>query len=137
MLSEEIYELVMARLVDPAAAILGTDLHETLAVRAESRANQVAADLTDPDKRIAAEAVISLAPLLPDDPDPEWWRTEIGMAIGHAYEPPQTVGPTEAARILGVTRGRIYQLRNAGQLQTSAGGLLLSSVLDRLANTAR
>ena len=118
-------------LTGPARSLLGYDVAEVVSARVGQAAVTLAAQLRDPDRQMAAQTAIELAPVLPEDLSAEWWTTTpLGQAIAVTYDLPQTVGATDAARILGVHRSRVYQMAAAGELSRSPAGFLLASILE-------
>ena len=124
---QQIEGLMVERIVTPALTLLGEDIGE----QARECAEVYAAQLRNPDRRIAAQTAIDLAILLPDAIPAEWWATPLGQAM--ASEAPLAITVAEAARILGVTRARAYVLAHDGKITPAPGGVTLTSVLERLA----
>jgi hypothetical protein len=128
-LVQQIEDLMDERIVTPALTLLGEDIGE----QARERAPVYAAQLRGEVRGTAAQTAIDLAQLLPDEIPAEWWATPLGQAIARTNEAPQTVTVAEAARILGVSRGRAYALAYDGKITPAPGGVTLTSVLERLA----
>ncbi|MEH1124859.1 hypothetical protein [Micromonospora sp. CPCC 206061] len=116
------------------AALLGTDMTAVLGERIAASAPRIAAQLHTPGEQQGTAADLLDVIGHPGDDDPTWWTTELGRAIAHALDD-QGVSQTEAALLLGVTKGTISQLVARGTLARVAGGQVsLTSVLDRLAS---
>jgi len=131
----EIREGIDRVILAPAAELLGPAAAKVLSGSADRRADELTDQLIGPDRLAAADAARVLWVLVPRG-NASWWRSSLGQALAGASEtaPSETVTQAEAARYLGVTRGRVAQLVKAGQLRTSTDGKpLLASVLDRLA----
>lgn len=131
LIAAEVAELLDARLTGPVRTLLGDDLAEQVRARVWVRAKVIAADLLG-DRCLAAQTVTDMAGVLPEQPEPAWWRTPLGQIVGRTYDPEESVTIIRAATLLGVSRARIYQLIDAGGLRRVPGGVALSSVLDRL-----
>ena len=94
-----------------------------------SRAEMLAASL-DGEPREAAQAAIDLMAVL--DRPSEWLLlTPLGQRIVETTLSSQTVGATEAARLLGVSNARVYQLLDEAKLERGPGGITLGSILAR------
>lgn len=106
-----------------AGAVLGTDIHLMLVERAQARAAWLVAEIADGDQADAT-ALDLLALLWPDDPEPGWWRTPLGLLV--APTAAQEGGPgftrSAAAVVLGVSAGTIAQLTNRKTLERDADG---------------
>lgn len=95
-------------------------------------ADQAAEYLTDTD--IAAQTAYDILDVIFGDTDlpAQWWTTPLGHAVARAL-PDKTIGISDAARILGVSRQRAHILARNGQLASPVTGYVtLSSVLTRL-----
>ena len=119
------------------AAILGTDIHDVLTARIAARADYLVAELTAgqyPDET-ASDILTVLWPH--GDPELGWWRTPLGLAIAPAWiahlGADESWSRTEAAEVLGVTRGTVVQLTARGSIERADdGGCSRASVLRRL-----
>ncbi|WP_152362436.1 hypothetical protein [Microlunatus speluncae] len=119
-------------ILGPVGRVLGAEHADGLARAVRSRAAELARQLTDPDRSLATAAAEAIQDLVPDRPR-AWWQTPLGQAVAAQVDPTRTVSQAEAGRILGLTRGRITQLVQSGQLATGPDGKpLLASVLARL-----
>jgi len=120
-----------------------------LVIELDRRAVQVAANLAPQlrfgDPMEVGQLIIDLLNLIwPDsDPAPDWWRTPLGRicAASMALDDPPDARPSdnrsvtyrEAARILGVHDGTVFQWAHRGTIERHPdGGLALASVLRRL-----
>ncbi len=119
-------------------ALLGLDVADMISDRARSRAAMIAHQLTgDLDDHQAAEVAIDLMALLwpESDPPADWWGTALGRAIACSagMDGAEAVTRSVAAAMLGVTRGRVTQLVDAGKLDVHpAGGITRVSIAQRL-----
>lgn len=71
------------------------------------------------------------------DPPDEWWQTPLGRAVARSVglDSSEAVSASVAAAMLGVSRGRVYQLIAAGKLDRHPdGGVVRSDILRRLAD---
>ena len=123
----------LARQVSSLAVLLGTDIVEHLLPRCHGGAERLARQVCDPDPRVAAQAVIDLARLVDLD-DPACVASPLGVAVA-ATGVCGEVGATGAARLLGVSRARVYQLIDAGVLERRGGGVSRLSIARRLAQS--
>ena len=127
-LVEEIGRMVLG----PVARVLGEEVADSLAPVVRRRAAELAGQLSDPDRAVAAAAADTVQDLIPDHPR-AWWQSPLGQAVAALTDPTRTITQAEAGRTLGLTRGRISQLVQSGQLETGQDGQpLLTSVLARL-----
>ena len=122
------------RMAHRVGAVLGLDITDTISGRARDRAPMVAAQLTGGDARVAAATAIDIMAMWWPESDPpgEWWSTPLGRAVAATTTAPGSVTRTMAARILGVSQGRVTQLLTAGRLVEQDGGVSMRSVMDRL-----
>ncbi len=119
-------------ILGPVARVLGEQHAAALTPAARQRAAELARQLTDPDRTVAAAAAEAVQDLIPDRPR-GWWQSPLGQAVAAQTDPTRTISQAEAGRILGLTRGRISQLVQGGGLETGPDGKpLLTSVLARL-----
>jgi hypothetical protein len=113
--------------------LVGVDVADLIpASRVRPAAEQLAAALCSPDHREAAQAAIDSAPLVDLD-DPNDAASPLGIAIASTtgYD---EVGATDAARLLRVSRARVYALLDAGRLDRGpTGGITRASIARRLA----
>lgn len=98
------------------------------------------AHLRGADDDLAQQTVEAVTFALRLHPDPDaWWSTPLGRVCAEVRarrSSPDSVRPGVAARMLGVTAGRVTALADAGRLDRHPdGGILLSSVYQRLAIT--
>ena len=121
------------------AQLLGLDWHEFTEQRIADRVGMLAHQLTsaeDEDRLAGAQAQDVMMALWPhEDPPPEWWSTPVGRAVAASYGLPgaEAVSASVAAAMLGVSRGRVYQLLDAGKLDRHPdGGVTATSVAQRL-----
>ena len=84
----------------------------------------LAAQLASGDDNLVAETVIDLMHAIwgQADPPPEWWRTPLGRLVAGSIgrDDAEAVTPSVAAAMLGVSRGRVYQLIEAGEARPSS-----------------
>jgi len=115
--------------------LLGEDLIDPglLNDRLVSRARYYAAQITGPNIHTAAQTAIDLGNALSVDlQDPEEWSTPLGRACALTFEHTE-VGATAAAKILGVSRARVYQLLDTGKLDRRGDGITRASIARRIA----
>lgn len=117
--------------------LLGLDIVDTLDERINTRAPMLAAQLTGGDDNVTAETVIDLMAVLWPDSDPPsgWWQTPLGRAVAMSggIDGSAAVTVTVASAMLGVTKGRVTQLADAGKLDRHPdGGITRLSVAQRL-----
>jgi hypothetical protein len=124
------------------AALLGLDWHDITVERIAGRVGMLAHQLrsAENEDRLAAETAqdVMMALWPEEDPPPEWWSTPLGRAIAASYGLPgaEAVSASVAAAMLGVSRGRIYQLLGGGKLERHPdGGVTATSVAQRLGST--
>lgn len=114
------------------AALIGLDIYDGLRPRIPIAAAALASQLVDDDRRLAAQTAIDLQGLVDLD-DPADVASPVGIAVALTWAGDE-VGVTDTARLLGVSRGRVYQLLDAGRLDRGAdGGVTRASVARRLA----
>ena len=123
---------------DRLLPVLGMDLADLARERILAYAPVLAAQLGSGDDNLVAETVIDLMHAIwgQADPPPEWWRTPLGRLVAGSIgrDDAEAVTPSVAAAMLGVSRGRVYQLIEAGKLDRHPdGGVLRSDILQRLA----
>lgn len=104
---------LLRRFVEPAS-LPSVIQHAALLRRIDAFADQLVRD--EPSAWAAGELVEALYGRN-ELPPPSFWRSEVGRAVAVAIGYPEPWCPSAtAAHILGVTRGRIWQLVRAGQL---------------------
>ncbi len=125
------------------AGLLGLDWHEFTEQRIAGRVGMLAHQLTSAENedRLAAETAqdVMMALWPHEDPPPEWWSTPVGRAVAASYGLPgaEAVSASVAAAMLGVSRGRVYQLLDGGKLERHPdGGVTATSVAQRLRTSA-
>lgn len=137
--AEQLADALDAELASGLAAVGWTDLADLARARIWATANRLAAQLDPSDEHLAAQTVIDCAGhLWPVDPEPEWWRTPLGRLVARSVgRDDAAVTQSEAAAMLGVTRGTIAQLVSRGTLaRHPAGGVDRAAVLARMAMLA-
>jgi hypothetical protein len=145
MMSDELAAQIrdgLGAVVDPLGPLLGLDLADVLRDRVSSRAAGLAEQLVSRDHHVISETVIKLMNALwpIGDPPANWWRTPLGRAVAGSIRPEdiEAVAPSVAAAMLGVSRGRVYQLLEQGKLDRHPhGGVVRASVLQRLAGRSQ
>lgn len=106
--------------------------------QAERIADRTMSAVMSTDQREAAQAVIDIAcALWPSDIPADWWPTPLGRlcaaSLAGATPSDESVRPSVAARMLGVSHGRVTALANEGKLDRHPdGAILLASVYARL-----
>lgn len=123
------------------SSLVGLDLGDILVERIEARSLMWAAQLAGQDDHLAAETAVDIMAVLwphgsPDDLDPGWWRTPLGIAVARSIGHHSTGSVTHsvAAAMLGVTRGTVGVLVHRGTLDRHPdGGVDRASVMQRLA----
>lgn len=142
-----VVEAVTAQLRDELAAVAATLAplvsHETwrnLDLALSQRAPVLAAQLCSGDDRLAAETVVDVLGVLwrSGGPPDDWWHTPVGRACATSIgiDGSEAVSASVAGAMLGVSRGRVYQLAAGGMLARHPdGGVTRRSVMSRLAST--
>lgn len=134
MIKGQLYDEITTVVINPACELLGEEARPALAGLADRRAEELTEQLTGEDRLAAHDAARAMVQLA-RAADTAWWRSPLGQAYAAAgvTAPSETITQAEAARRLGVTRGRVAQLVKAGKIATSSDGQpLLASVLDRM-----
>lgn len=95
--------------------------------------------LTGPDEDLAGEAALDILAVIWGDGQPtlDWWDTPLGRCVASvgALEGSDAVPATVAAAMLGISKGRVTQLCDAGKLDRHPdGGITRMSIAHRLAN---
>lgn len=123
------------------SSLVGLDLGDIVVERIEARSLRWADQLNGADGAVGT-AVDIMAVLWPhgspDELDPGWWRTPLGIAVARCLGPDSDCSITHstAAAILGVSRGTIGVLVHRGTLDRHPdGGVDRASVLRRLTRT--
>ncbi len=137
--AEQITDLMFAsidRAEEILSAVVPVNVHDYTApirARVTAAAETLAAELVqDQDEHLAAEACITLMPVLPEPIPPEWWSTPLGRVVARSL----SVGTGEAvsygyaALMLGIARGAITTMVTRGNLtRHSEGGVDRASLL--------
>lgn len=117
------------------AGLFGLDLYLEHQDRPPARAEELAAQLLSGDEKLAAQIVVDMAGvIIPDNlaADDDWWTTPLGRAVAKSVgHPTEThVSYSQAAAILGRTRGRVGQLVHDGTLpyDSEHGGIPVEAV---------
>ena len=122
-------ELVVLQIDD----LLGDDLidRRILHDRLTARARQYAGQLTAGNPREAAQTAIDLASLVDLD-DPADAASSLGIACTLTFDHGE-IAATHAAKLLGISRNRLYQLIESGKIDRGpAGGISRASIARRL-----
>ncbi|MFF2088643.1 hypothetical protein ACFVVM_33070 [Nocardia sp. NPDC058176] len=142
--AEQLTDELDNHVVGALEAIGALDLAKMTRARIAEIAPRLAADLCSADDRVAAQTVIDLAGIAwPDDPDPSWWRTPLGRAVGRSVGSTYTdaVSYSVAAAMLGVATGTVKSIMSrdggADLDRHPDGGITKASVLARIARLAR
>ncbi|WP_067470563.1 hypothetical protein [Nocardia amamiensis] len=138
--TEQLREALDNRIVGDLQAIGALDLADMARARIDQAARRFAAALCSDDDSIAAQTVIDLAGVAwPEDPEPGWWRTPLGLAVGRSVgaDTALSVSRSVAGAMLGVTKGTVDSMiarKNGSGLERHPdGGITMSSVLALLA----
>lgn len=127
---------LLDRLAWEAAAALGQDPYDDTLNRIPSRAAMYAAQLCGDDPRLASAVAQDVSRWARPTTDSDWLGTPLGRAVAASFgadeDPAVEVTHAEAARLLGVSRGRIGQLVTARQLARGPRGSVLRSSVGQL-----
>jgi len=128
----QIAEEIETSLIWPLEMLLGPGEEFTLLRgRAQRTARMMAAQLASGDDRLAAQTVIDLAAVLPEDIPDEWWASPLGRLVAQSvgYPSAEAVSFSVAAAMLGISKTRVQQLIAAGKLERHPdGGITSASV---------
>lgn len=115
-------------------AVLGADLQLAIIARAQARAGWLVAEMAA--GNLAATTVADALNLLwPAGPPPEWWSTPLGLLVAPLAYDDETWSHSEAAAVLGVTRGTVARAVERGNIpKAPTGALPRRAVLARLLN---
>lgn len=141
-LRDQVEQVLSTRAAAIAALLSDVELQVEIQARVPAAAARIVAMLGSDDDHAAAEAVVDLALLAHGDADiPDaWWQTPLGKVTARSVEADdaEAVTPRAAARMLGISEPRVYQLRDSGKLDRHPeGGVTRASVLARIAATTR
>ena len=125
-------------IVGSLEAIGALDLAAMVRDRIDQTAPRLAAQLCSDDDHIAAQTVIDLAGIAwPDDPEPAWWRTPVGRAVGRSVgaDLSNAVSHSVAAAMLGIAPGTVSTMmaRGCDLDRHPEGGITKASVIARIA----
>ncbi len=130
---DQLAELIDTHALGLAAAV-GLDVHQLAQDRASDAAARLVAELRANDDGLSRQAAVTVLGLHPDEDDPAWWSTPLGLLVARHDGSGPAVTQMWAAHVLGVTRGTISQMVARGNLDRHPdGGVLRSAVLQRLA----
>ena len=140
-LHEQVEQLLSTRAAALTGLLSDVELHVELATRVQPAASRIVAVLAGDDEQAVAETVRDLVLLAHGDADvPDtWWQTPLGKVAARSVEADdsEAVTPRTAARMLGISEPRVYQLRDSGKLDRHPdGGVTRASVLARIAELA-
>lgn len=94
--------------------------------------DQIAVDLTG-DSAVRATRAAQQVRMLVCSPTLDWWQTPLGRAVARADGYSEPVVPrSHAAAMLGVSRQRVYQLEQAGALDSTSAGIDNGSLIRAL-----
>ncbi len=130
----QIFREIERVVIKPARELLGPAVGDGLSVSASIAAASTARGLTGLGGHELADQV--LLAVWPDGVAPgDWWTTPLGLLVGRQARllANYRIAAPEAARMLGLSRARLYQLVEAGVLvKHLEGGFTIRSVLDRM-----
>lgn len=128
-LADQIADELDRALASPVSMLLGIDLGQQVADHCQALAPVLADQLVGDDCKLAAQTVIDLMCVLPD-PEPRWWLTPLGEVVARSVTGGEwTVSQSEAANLLGVTRGTIAQMAARGTIDADRAGVSVGSLL--------
>lgn len=131
---EQLADLIDTHALNLAAAI-GLDVHALAQDRAPHAARRLAAELCSGDEGLSRQAAVTVLGLHPDDNDPAWWSTPLGLLLARHDGDGPAVTQTWSARALGITKGSVSKMIARGTLERHPdGGVVRDSVLRRLAD---
>lgn len=135
-IAEQLLEELLARATG-WGALVGLDVLAILEDRIRDRAASLAGQLDqDEDDRLAAQTVIDVMNVLGDRDDGWYGRTPLGRAVARSTGGfvSESVSFSAAAAMLGVSRTRVQQLVEHGQVDRHPeGGISTASVIARAA----
>ncbi|TDP28419.1 hypothetical protein [Nocardia ignorata] len=136
--AEQLAESLDNYIVGALEAIGALDLAAMTRDRIAQTSPHLAAQLCSEDDDIAAQTVIDLAGVAwPDDPEPSWWRTPVGRAVGRSVgaDLADAVSHSVAAAMLGIAPGTVSTMmaRGCDLDRHPDGGITKASVIARIA----